>query len=106
MAVSDCMYHTVSIEDHSLTKDRRQDRGPQHSEFESPNAALMSRPADPNHGNHRLDPNFTSSATLISRPLHLKLLTDSHLTRDDPQVWVTTRTKDPHLSDPATYYFF
>ena len=62
--------------------------------------------ADPDRGNHRLDPNPTCSVALISRPLHLKLLTDSHLTRDDPQVWVTTRTKDPHLSDPATYYFF
>ena len=61
--------------------------------------------ADPDRGSHRLDPSTTCSATFISGRLHLKLLTDSHLTQDDPRVWVTTRTKDPHLSDPATYYF-
>jgi len=93
MAVSDCMCHTVSIEEHLPTRTADKTAAPNTSEFKSPNASLISHPADPNHGNHRLDPNFTSSATLISRPLHLKLLTDSHLTQADPEVWVTTRTR-------------
>ena len=46
---------------------------------------IISLVSDPIHGSRRLDPATTSSAILISRPLRLKLLADSHLTQDDPQ---------------------
>ena len=67
---------------------------------------IMSLVTDPIRGNRRPDPNTTSSPTLMSRSLNVKLLINRHLSHDDPTVWVTTRTKDPHLSDPATYYSF
>ena len=62
--------------------------------------------ADPNRGNHRLDPNNTSSVTLIARPLNVKLLKNRHLSHATNTDWVATRMVKERLSDPATYYSF
>jgi len=55
---------------------------------------IMSLATDPIRGNHRLDPNATSSATLMSRPVNAKSLNDRHLSHDDPTVWVMARMAD------------
>ena len=55
---------------------------------------LMSLVTDPIRGSHRLDSNTTSSATLISCPVNVKLLKNKYLSYDDPTVWGTARMAD------------
>ena len=67
---------------------------------------MISLVTDPNRVSHRLDPDTTSSATLISCLLNIKLLKNRHLCHDNNTVWATTRMGRQRLSDPATYYSF
>ena len=55
---------------------------------------IISLASDPIRGSHRLDPNFTSSATLISRPPNVKLLENRHLSRAHHTVWIATAPVD------------
>ena len=67
---------------------------------------IPSLDADPNRGSHRLDPDTTPSAILISRLLNVKLLKKQTLEPRPPHSLGHDPDGRQHLSDPATYYSF